>query len=214
MTTQSEAEKTDVVMATGNLGKVAELNRIFSGMPFTLRPQSEFSVIDVEETGLCFVENAILKARAAAQQTGLAALADDSGLEVDALNGLPGVRSARYAESGGDEANKSKLLNALSDVPDGQRQARFHCVLVLLKHAEDPVPIIAQGCWEGEILREPRGDGGFGYDPLFYLREHNMSAAQLPADIKNAQSHRAVAAARLITQLSAAPLPRNPSPSY
>lgn len=194
----------DVVMATGNRGKVAELSRIFAALPITLRPQSEFAVVEADETGLCFVENAILKARAAAEQTGLPALADDSGLEVDALGGLPGVRSARYASSGGDEGNKTKLLDAMADVPDGQRQARFHCVLALLRHAEDPVPIIAQGCWEGEILRAPRGEGGFGYDPLFFLPEQGVSAAELAPELKNTISHRALASARLLALLRGA----------
>lgn len=193
----------DIVVASGNQGKVAELARLFGQLPVNLRPQSEFSVIPAEETGLTFVENAILKARAVSEQTGLPALSDDSGLEVDALNGAPGVRSARYAEGsdGDDEANKSKLILAMKDVPDGARAARFHCVLVLLKHPEDPVPLIAQGRWEGLILREPHGDGGFGYDPLFFVPSHGVSAAQLESAEKNAISHRGLAAAEMLALL-------------
>lgn len=193
----------DIVVASGNQGKVAELARLFSQLPVNLRPQSDFSVVPAEETGLTFVENAILKARAVAAQTGLPALADDSGLEVDALLGAPGVRSARYAEGsdGDDEANKRKLLDSMTDVPDGARQARFHCVLVFLRHPDDPVPLIAQGRWEGEILRQPQGNGGFGYDPLFFVPSHGVSAAELDPKIKNAISHRGFAAADMLSLL-------------
>ena len=194
----------EIVVATGNAGKVREFRRLLGDWPCELRLQSEFDVIPAEETGATFVENALLKARAAAQQTGLPALADDSGLEVDALDGMPGVRSARYASEGTDEANKAKLLEALRDVEDSRRQARFHCVLVLLRHADDPVPLIAQGRWEGRILREARGEGGFGYDPLFEVRSHGCSAAELETDIKNAISHRAIAVQRLVEQLQGA----------
>lgn len=192
----------DLVVATGNAGKVKELARLFGDLPVRLRLQSELGVIPAEETGLTFVENAILKARAAALQTGLPALADDSGLEVDALQGAPGVHSARYAESGGDEANKAKLLQALAGLDESQRQARFHCVLVLLRHAADPVPLIAQGVWEGSILDAPQGEGGFGYDPIFKVRSHGLSAAELESSVKNAISHRGVAAQQLLAQLA------------
>lgn len=194
----------DLVVATGNAGKVRELTEIFADFPLTLRLQSEFSVVPAEETGCTFVENALLKARAAAEQTGLPALADDSGLAVDALGGAPGVYSARYAEDrgGGDAANNTKLLEALADTPDGERGARFICALVLLRHAEDPVPLIAQGHWEGSILREERGDGGFGYDPLFAVPGRNLSSAELPREEKNLISHRALAAAQLRQMLS------------
>lgn len=191
----------DVVMATGNSGKVAELARLLEPLPITLRTQSEFSVIPAEETGETFVENAILKARAAAKQTGLPALADDSGLEVDALDGEPGVRSARYSLAGTDEANKQKLLEALHGVPAAQRSARFHCVLVLLRHADDPVPVIAQGSWEGSILEAPRGRGGFGYDPLFLVSGRGLSAAELVPIEKNRISHRGIASRRLLELL-------------
>lgn len=186
-----------IVVATGNPGKVAEFQRLLAELPLELKLQSDLGVVPAEETGETFVENAILKARAAAEQTGLPALADDSGLEVDALKGLPGVRSARYAESGRDTDNKAKLLQAMEAVIDTERSARFHCVLVLLRHAQDPVPLIAQGSWEGQILRQPQGDGGFGYDPLFWVPTHGLSAAELPPAEKNAISHRGIAVQKL-----------------
>ena len=187
----------DLVVATGNAGKVAELTAIFADLPLQLRLQSDFDVVPAEETGETFVENAILKARAASAQTGLPALADDSGLAVDALGGAPGVYSARYAEEGGDRANNEKLLKAMSSVADEERGARFICVLVLLRHAQDPTPLIAQGEWEGSILRELRGAQGFGYDPLFLPRAMALSAAELPRSEKNRISHRALAAQQL-----------------
>lgn len=193
----------ELVVASGNRGKIAELARIFADLPLTLRLQSELGVTPAEETGVSFVENALLKARAASAQTGLPALADDSGLAVDALGGAPGVYSARYADGGGDSANNRKLLAALSDVPAAERTARFICVLVLLRHAEDPVPLIAMGQWPGRILESPRGSGGFGYDPLFEIPERGLSAAELAADEKNRISHRARAAAALRQQLAA-----------
>jgi len=188
----------DIVVASGNAGKIAELARLLRDLPISLRLQADFPIIAAEETGLTFVENAILKARAVAAQTGLPALADDSGLAVEALDGRPGVRSARFAEDAGkiapgediDAANRRQLLAALADVPDGERHARFHCTLVLLRHADDPAPVIAQGCWEGEILRAERGSGGFGYDPLFLVPDRDLTAAELDARDKNAISHR------------------------
>ena len=150
-----------VVLASGNAGKLAELSRILAPLGFTLRAQSEFGVPEVAETGLTFVENAILKARAAAQHTGLPAIADDSGLEVDWLQGAPGIHSARYSGAG-DEGNNRKLLEALQGVPREQRSARYQCVIVYLRHATDPTPVICQGSWEGHILEAPQGDGGFG----------------------------------------------------
>lgn len=190
----------DLVVATGNAGKVAELTAILGDLPVRLRLQSEFNVTPGEETGQTFVENALLKARAAAAQTGLPSLADDSGLAVDALGGAPGVYSARYADCGGDgadDANNAKLLEALSGVHESERGARFICVLVLLRHADDPVPLIAQGQWEGSILTTPRGKGGFGYDPLFAVPGTAMSSAELPRDEKNRISHRAMAVKQL-----------------
>ena len=180
-----------IVLATGNKGKVKEFSELLADREITVVPQSDFGVPDAEETGLTFVENAIIKARNAAQHTGLPAIADDSGLEVDHLNGAPGIYSARYAGAdGGSAANNAKLLAALSEVPEPQRSARFQCVLVYLRHADDPTPIICQGTWEGVILRSPQGQAGFGYDPLFFVDDEGCSAAELPAERKNQLSHR------------------------
>ncbi len=151
----------DIVLASSNPGKVREINQMLAELGMQVRPQGEFSVIDAEETGLTFVENAILKARNAAQHTGLPAIADDSGLEVDALAGAPGIYSARFAGKGAsDQANLEKLLVELEAVPEEQRTARFQCLMVFMRHAEDPTPLICQGTWEGRILCEPRGDNG------------------------------------------------------
>lgn len=191
-----------LVLASGNPGKLAEL-RALLGERITLHAQSEFGVTDAEETGLSFVENAILKARHAARASGLPTLADDSGLCVDALRGAPGLYSARYAGHHGDSAaNIDKLLRELDGVPDAERSARFVCVLALLRHAEDPLPLIAQGIWEGRILRAPQGSGGFGYDPVFFSPAHGCSAAELPSDVKNRDSHRGLALAQLRAQLT------------
>lgn len=187
----------ELVLASGNAGKLAELRDLL-GDRCVLHAQSEFGVGDADETGLSFVENAILKARNAARATGLPALGDDSGLCVDALSGAPGLYSARYAGTHGDsEANIDKLLQALDGVPDDARTARFVCVLALVRHANDPMPLIAQGEWTGRILAARRGDRGFGYDPVFFSPAHGCSAAELPADIKNRDSHRGRALARL-----------------
>ncbi|GAB3312031.1 non-canonical purine NTP pyrophosphatase [Haliea atlantica] len=191
---------TTIVLASGNAGKLAELQRILAPLGVTLRPQSDYRMPEVEETGLTFVENALLKARAAAAHSGLPAIADDSGLEVDALQGAPGIRSARYAE-GGDAANNAKLLEALDGVPESGRTARYQCVLVYLRHPADPTPLICNGSWEGRILAAPRGDGGFGYDPLFWVPECGCSAAELDAAEKNRISHRARASAALLEAL-------------
>ena len=186
-----------LVLASSNAGKLAELRDLL-GDRCVLHAQSEFGVGDADETGLSFVENAILKARHAARATGLPALGDDSGLCVDALDGAPGLYSARYAGRHGDnEANIDKLLQALDGVPDDARTARFICVLALVRHADDPMPLIAQGEWAGRILAARRGDRGFGYDPVFFSPTHGCSAAELPADIKNRDSHRGRALARL-----------------
>lgn len=193
-----------IVLATGNRGKVKEIQAVLADEGIVVSPQSEFDVPDAEETGLTFVENAILKARHAAELTGLPALADDSGLEVDALQGAPGIYSSRYAGSEGDShANNAKLLEALADVPDSERTARFQCVMVFMRHARDPVPVICQGTWEGFVLREPRGSGGFGYDPLFWVPTQECAAAELPPEVKNRISHRGQALAKLVTALHA-----------
>jgi XTP/dITP diphosphohydrolase len=193
-----------VVLATGNQGKVKEFSELLAGRDVTVVPQSDFGVPDADETGLTFVENAILKARNAAQHTGLPAIADDSGLEVDFLNGAPGIYSARYAGDGGSAANNAKLLEALAGVPEAGRSARFQCLLVYLRHADDPTPIICQGTWEGWILEAPRGAAGFGYDPLFFVPTEGLSAAELPAERKNTLSHRGQALRCLLAAFSRA----------
>jgi XTP/dITP diphosphohydrolase len=173
---------------------------VLAPLGVTLQPQSQFDVPEVDEDGLSFAENAIIKARAAARHCGLPAIADDSGLEVDYLNGAPGIYSARYSGAG-DEANNARLLQELNNTPEAGRSARFQCVLVYMRHALDPTPLICQGSWEGVILFEPVGDNGFGYDPLFYVSEHNCSSAQLPPELKNRISHRAKASAILYEAL-------------
>jgi XTP/dITP diphosphohydrolase len=191
-----------VVLASSNKGKVKEFGELFAARDIQVVPQSDFAVPDADETGLTFVENAILKARNAAGHTGLPAIADDSGLEVDYLNGAPGIYSARFAgEHGGSEANNNKLLEALKGVDEDQRGARFQCLLVYLRHADDPTPIICQGTWEGRILRSLQGEAGFGYDPLFFVPQENCSAAQLSAERKNALSHRGQALRCLLAAL-------------
>lgn len=193
-----------LVLASSNPGKLAELRELLGGQGFALHAQSEFGVQDAEETGLSFVENALLKARHAARISGLPALGDDSGLCVDALGGAPGLHSARYAGVHGDaRANIDKLLHALRDVPDARRGAHFHAVLVVLRTPDDPEPLIAEGSWHGRILHAPRGDSGFGYDPVFFDPEHGVSAAELDADIKNRSSHRGRALAAVLGRLPA-----------
>ena len=192
-----------LVLASGNAGKLAELRDLL-GDRFALHAQSEFGVADAAETGLSFIENAILKARHAAAATGLPALGDDSGLCVDALGGAPGLYSARYAGRHGDsEANIDRLLAELDKVEEVARTARFVCVLAVLRHAKDPQPLVAEGVWEGRILRARRGEGGFGYDPVFFSPAHGCSAAQLPAATKNRDSHRGIALATLRARLDA-----------
>lgn len=193
-----------VVLASNNAGKVREFHALLAGLGLEVRPQADFGVPEAEETGLSFVENAILKARNAAAHTGLPALADDSGIEVDALNGAPGIRSARYAGPGaGDQANLEKLLESLSGVDEARRGARFQCVIAYLRHAEDPMPLICTGTWEGRITEAPRGAGGFGYDPVFLVPERGCTSAELPAEVKNALSHRGQALRRLVEALGA-----------
>ncbi|SMG59234.1 XTP/dITP diphosphatase [Cedecea sp. NFIX57] len=180
-----------VVLATGNAGKVRELASLLADFGFDVIAQTELNVESVEETGLTFIENAILKARHAAKVTGLPALADDSGLAVDALGGAPGIYSARYAgEDASDQQNLDKLLEALKDVPDDKRQAQFHCVLVYMRHAEDPTPLVFHGSWPGVMTRASAGQGGFGYDPIFYVPSEGKTAAELTRDEKSAISHR------------------------
>jgi len=192
-----------LVLASGNAGKLAELRGLLDGDRFDLHAQSEFGVADADETGLTFVENALLKARHAARATGLPALGDDSGLCVDALGGAPGLYSARYGGVHGDAArNITRLLRELEGVPEAARTARFHCVLVLLRSADDPEPVIAEGSWAGRILAAPRGVGGFGYDPVFFDPERGCSAAELDPVVKNGISHRGRALAALRGRLA------------
>ncbi|MBT7718740.1 MAG: RdgB/HAM1 family non-canonical purine NTP pyrophosphatase [Halieaceae bacterium] len=193
-------DKQTVVLASGNAGKLKELNRTLTPLGLELKSQAEFDVPEVAEDGLSFVENAIIKARAACRHSGLPAVADDSGLEVDHLKGAPGIYSARYSGAG-DIANNAKLLRALEGVPEPQRGARYQCALVYMRHAEDPTPIVCQGSWEGRILEAEQGVNGFGYDPLFYLPDYQCSAAELSTDIKNGISHRAIASALLLKAL-------------
>lgn len=192
-----------VVLATGNPGKVRELAALLADSGLEIVPQTELNVGDAEETGLTFIENALLKARHAARATGLPAIADDSGLAVDALGGAPGIYSARYAGTGGDDAaNNRKLLEALAGLPPEQRTARFHCVMVYLRHADDPVPIVCHGQWPGRILEAPRGVNGFGYDPLFLVPETDCASAELDAATKNRLSHRGRALRLLVERLA------------
>ena len=192
-----------VVLASSNAGKVREFMQLLAGVGMDVRPQSEFNVPDADETGLTFVENAILKARNAAELTGLPAIADDSGIEVDSLQGQPGIYSARYAGVGaGAAACNQKLLYELKGVPETRRTARFRCCIVMMLHANDPSPIIAEGTWEGRILEQPSGHEGFGYDPLFFVPTHNMAAAQMDPQEKNRISHRGQALQRLLERLS------------
>jgi XTP/dITP diphosphohydrolase len=187
-----------IVLASGNAGKLREFNAMMADLGIEFVRQSEFGIQDADETGLTFVENALIKARNAAQHTGMPAMADDSGIVVDALGGAPGLYSARYAgEHGDDAANNTKLLQALQDVPDEQRTARFYCCIVYLRHAEDQLPIIAEASWEGRIMHSLSGANGFGYDPLFYVPTHNCSSAELPPDEKNRISHRGQALRKL-----------------
>lgn len=191
-----------VVLATGNQGKVREIATMLHGIDIDVVPQSQFNVPEIEETGLTFVENAILKARNAAHLTGLPAMADDSGLEVDALGGAPGIYSSRFAgPNAQDGTNIEKLLAMLEQAPEAKRQARFQCVMVFLAHANDPTPLICHGTWEGRILTSPQGSRGFGYDPVFYVPTHACSAAELDPEVKNLLSHRGQALRQLLASL-------------
>lgn len=190
----------ELVLASHNAGKLKELQAML-GDSVRVRSIGEFSDVEPEETGLTFVENAILKARNAARVSGLPALADDSGLAVDFLGGAPGIYSARYADGQGDAANNAKLLAALKDVPEAQRGAQFICSLALMRHADDPLPILCEGAWRGRILFEARGEHGFGYDPLFWVPEGDCSSAEMPPTEKNRFSHRARAMALLKQRL-------------
>lgn len=200
-----------VVLASNNPGKAKELIELLVPLGIEVILQREFDVPDVEETGLTFVENALIKARNACEHTGLPAIADDSGIEVDALNGAPGIYSARFAgPTANDSDNNRKLLESLAGLPEAQRTARYHCVMVLLRHATDATPLIAHDSWEGVIATEPHGEGGFGYDPFFYLPSRDLTAAQLVPELKNLISHRGKALRKLVYQLDQG---RNPTGS-
>lgn len=190
-----------IVLATGNQGKLREFTQLLSPLKINIVSQADLDVVEAEETGLSFVENAIIKARNACEQTGLAAIADDSGIEVDALRGAPGIYSSRYAgESASDADNIAALLNALKDVPASERGARFQCVIVFMRHAEDPTPLIFQGSWQGQIMTETAGEAGFGYDPIFFVPETDCSAAELSSEQKHAISHRGQAMRRFVEE--------------
>jgi XTP/dITP diphosphohydrolase len=190
-----------IVLATGNQGKLREFAEILAPLKINIVSQADLGVIEAEETGLSFVENAIIKARNACKQTGLAAIADDSGIEVDALRGAPGIYSSRYAgKSATDTDNIAALLDALKDVPASERSARFQCVIVFMRHADDPTPLIFQGSWQGQIMTEAVGDSGFGYDPIFFVPETGCSAAELSSEQKHAISHRGQAMHRFVEE--------------
>lgn len=192
-----------IVLASNNAGKIREIQALLAGLDMEILPQVGFIREEAEETAPTFVENALIKARHAAKAAGLPAIADDSGLEVDALGGAPGVFSARYAGPGaGDAANNEKLLRALEGVAEEARTARFRCVLVYLRHAEDPSPVIVEGVWEGRILTELRGANGFGYDPLFWVPGFGCASAELPPEVKNQLSHRGQALRALAERLA------------
>ena len=192
-----------VVLATGNAGKVRELQQLLAGAHYQIHPQSEFDTPEAIEDGLGFVENALIKARNAARHTGLPAIADDSGIAVDALDGAPGIYSARYAGAGAsDEQNLNHLLENMRGVDEKDRTARFICLMVYVRHAQDPTPIICQGSWEGRLLESPQGENGFGYDPIFYVPEKACTSAQLSSEQKNAMSHRGKALRCLVEQLT------------
>ncbi|GAM67409.1 nucleoside 5-triphosphatase rdgB [Vibrio sp. JCM 19236] len=191
-----------LVLATGNQGKVREMASLLSDFGFDVRAQNEFNVSEVAETGTTFIENAIIKARHAAKETGLPAIADDSGLEVDFLQGAPGIYSARFAgEGASDQQNLDKLLVEMQGVVTEERSARFHCVLVYMHHAEDPTPIVCHGKWEGRILEEAHGENGFGYDPVFFVPEDGCASAELAPERKKELSHRGKALTQLFQEL-------------
>lgn len=193
----------NIVLASNNQGKLREFSQMFSNLNIIITPQGELGVEDAIENGLSFVENAIIKARHACKATGLPAIADDSGLEIDALDGKPGIYSARFAgEHGDDKANNALVLKKLQNTPKEQRTARFQCVLAFMRHELDPTPLLCQGNWEGYILFDERGKNGFGYDPLFWVPEKNCSSAELPKEVKNLISHRAKALRQLVQVFS------------
>jgi XTP/dITP diphosphohydrolase len=191
-----------IVLASSNPGKLREINEMLADSNIEVIPQSEFNVSDVEETAHSFVENALLKARHASVQSGLPAIADDSGIAIDALQGRPGIYSARYAgEGASDEENLWKLIKEVETLPENDRAARFVCLMVYLRHTDDPMPVITQGEWQGIAITEPKGENGFGYDPMFYLPEYQCTSAELTSDTKNKLSHRGQALRALVEKL-------------
>ena len=203
MIQEASTKSNQIVLASGNAGKLREIAQLLEGFNLEILPQSEFNVPEIEETGLTFVDNAILKARNAAHYTGLPAIADDSGIAVDVLRGRPGIYSARFAGIGAsDEENLEKLIHMITPFPDEERTARFICSMVYIRHEEDHVPVIAEGVWEGQLLIDPKGQNGFGYDPIFYVSSQQCTSAELPPEIKNKLSHRGQALRKLLEQLS------------
>ena len=197
-----EKLSSDLVLASANPGKIKELQQMLGGLGFNILPQTQLNIEDIEETGLSFVENSILKARNAAAHANLPAIADDSGLEVDVLDGAPGIYSARFAGEGATDAtNRDKLLELMKNAPENQRSARYQTVIVYMRHANDPTPLICQGTWEGTIALSEKGEGGFGYDPIFQVTETNCRAAELDKQTKNKISHRGKAIANLLMRL-------------
>ncbi len=191
-----------IVLASSNQGKLREINEMLANSDIKVIPQSKFNIGDVEETGQSFIENALLKARHASSQAGLPAIADDSGIVIDSLQGKPGIYSARYAgEGASDEKNLWKLIKEIETLPEGDRAARFICLMVYLRHTDDPTPVIAQGEWQGIAITEPKGQNGFGYDPMFYLPEYQCTSAELTSETKNKLSHRGQALRKLIEKL-------------
>ena len=203
MIQEASTRSNQIVLASGNAGKLREIAQLLEGLNLEVLPQSEFNVPEIEETGLTFVDNAILKARNAAHYTGLPVIADDSGIAVDVLRGCPGIYSARFAGIGAsDEENLEKLIRMITPFPDEERTARFICSMVYIRHEEDHVPVIAEGVWEGQLLIDPKGKNGFGYDPIFYVSSQQCTSAELPPEIKNKLSHRGQALRKLLEQLS------------
>ena len=193
----------EVILASNNKGKVKEINAVLAELSIKVTPQAEFNVEEAEETGLSFVENALIKARNAAQHTNHPAIADDSGIEVPALKGAPGIYSARYAGVGAsDEENLNKLINNIQDLPEEDRVAQFVCVFVYMRHANDPIPVSSQGIWKGTLLTEAKGKNGFGYDPIFLVPTHNCTSAELSPEVKNQLSHRGQALRQLVSLMN------------
>jgi len=199
---EAPVKSNKIVIASGNAGKVREIGQLLQDLALEVLPQSDFNVPDIEETGLTFVENALLKARNASQHTGLPAIADDSGIAVDVLQGRPGIYSARFAGVGAsDMDNLEKLIDMVKPFAEEERTARFICSMVYLRHEHDPMPVIAEGVWQGQLVTDPKGEYGFGYDPIFYVSSHQCTSAELSPEIKNTLSHRGQALMQLLVKL-------------